>query len=117
MNRVPFVQLFSYGTLQDEAVQLATFGRKLKGVADVLSGYRQTKIPITDQPELSGDDYYFNAQPTGLSTDSVAGTRFEVTQQELEQADVYEATANYKRITVILNSGTTAWVYVSVTEL
>ena len=116
MNRDHLVQLFSYGTLQDEAVQLATFGRKLKGVADNLTGYRQTKIPITDQPVITGDDYYFNVEPTGLGTDTVVGTRFEVTEQELEQADVYEATANYKRITVILRSGATAWVYVSATE-
>jgi gamma-glutamylcyclotransferase (GGCT)/AIG2-like uncharacterized protein YtfP len=113
MSPNQLVQLFSYGTLQDEVVQLATFGRRLKGVADNLSGYRQTKIPITDQPEITADDYYFNVQPTGLSTDTVAGTRFEVTEQELEQADVYEATANYKRITVNLSSGATAWVYVS----
>jgi gamma-glutamylcyclotransferase (GGCT)/AIG2-like uncharacterized protein YtfP len=82
-------------------------------VADNLSGYRQTKIPITDKPEITGDDYYFNVHPTGLSTDTVAGTRFEVTERELEQADVYEASANYKRITVTLSSGATAWVYVS----
>jgi hypothetical protein len=32
--------VFSYGTLQLEAVQLATFGRKLVGTADVLRGSR-----------------------------------------------------------------------------
>jgi len=31
--------LFSYGTLQDEPVQRATFGRKLEGSADGLSGF------------------------------------------------------------------------------
>ena len=33
--------LFSYGTLQLEAVQLATFGRKLAGTADGLPGFEQ----------------------------------------------------------------------------
>lgn len=32
-------KLFSYGTLQQETVQLSTFGRKLQGTADVLIGY------------------------------------------------------------------------------
>ena len=32
--------LFSYGTLQIEAVQLSTFGRKLVGTADELPGSR-----------------------------------------------------------------------------
>jgi hypothetical protein len=32
--------LFSYGTLQDEAVQLATFGRRLSGEPEVLEGFR-----------------------------------------------------------------------------
>ena len=29
-----FEKLFSYGTLQQEGVQLATFGRKLEGMGD-----------------------------------------------------------------------------------
>jgi hypothetical protein len=33
-------KLFSYGTLQYEAVQLDTFGRTLLGQKDVLLGYR-----------------------------------------------------------------------------
>ena len=108
-----FVQLFSYGTLQDEAVQLSTFGRKLKGVSDGLQGFRRTRIPIKDQLVATDDQYYFNVEPTGSDTDTVVGTRFEVTEQELIHADEYEATADYKRITVNLSSGMTAWVYVS----
>ena len=106
------IELFSYGTLQDEAVQVATFGRKLKGVPDNLNGYRRTKIPVKDQ-QFDGDQYYFNAEPTGHNSDTISGIRFEVTEQELEQADEYEASASYKRILVNLSSGSTAWVYVS----
>lgn len=32
--------LFSYGTLQQKAVQLATFGRELSGTKEVLVGYQ-----------------------------------------------------------------------------
>jgi len=111
MNESNFVHLFSYGTLQDEAVQVSTFGRKLKGVPDKLVGYRQTKVPIKDQPSVTG--YYLNVEPSEQENDVVTGTRFEVTEPELLQADEYEATADYQRITVNLSSGTIAWVYVS----
>ena len=112
MNDNQFVELFSYGTLQDEAVQLSTFGRKLEGVPDELRGFRQSKIPIRDQPGVREEDYYFNAEPTGQDSDIIKGTRFKLTEHELEEADVYEAPAHYKRITVILKSGITAWIYV-----
>ena len=46
---MPF--LFSYGTLQQEDVQLATFGRRLAGAADALVGYRQSMVEI-DDPEV-----------------------------------------------------------------
>jgi gamma-glutamylcyclotransferase (GGCT)/AIG2-like uncharacterized protein YtfP len=107
--------LFSYGTLQSEAVQLATFGRKLVGVPDTLLGYRQTMLEIKDPGGLtSGEKYYLNAEFTGRDSDFVVGTMFKVTRKELEQADIYEADADYKRFSVQLKSGTRAWVYVSV---
>jgi len=40
--------LFSYGTLQYESVQLSTFGRKLTGIKDTLIGYRLEMVEITD---------------------------------------------------------------------
>lgn len=104
-------QLFSYGTLQAEAVQLATFGRKLLGEPDALIGYRQARIEI--QAAAAEADYYQNAQFTGDESDCVEGTRFLVSREELEQADVYERTADYGRISVRLRSGHSAWVYVS----
>jgi hypothetical protein len=50
-------KLFSYSTLQQEAVQLATFGRKLQGSPDALSGFTLTMVEITDQHviETSGE--------------------------------------------------------------
>ena len=94
--------LFSYGTLQDHEVQVSTFGRTLIGERDALPEYRQ----ITFGP-------YMNVQFTGHQSDSVEGTRFEVTRAELEEADIYEATADYKRIQVQLKSGRFAWVYLN----
>ena len=41
-------QLFTYGTLQLEEVQLETFGRRLEGRPDDLIGYRLVKITIED---------------------------------------------------------------------
>ena len=77
-----FESLFSYGTLQDEEVQLSTFGRTLVGERDALSAYTQR----TFGP-------YLNIEFTGETADSVEGTRFKVTSAELEEADIYEATA------------------------
>jgi PhnB protein len=110
--------LFSYGTLQKEAVQLATFGRKLLGEPDTLVGYRQTMIDIQDPSIVatSGAKYYLNAQFTGRDSDFVVGTMFKVTRKELEQADIYEDAADYKRVSIQLKSGTRAWVYCASTQ-
>jgi gamma-glutamylcyclotransferase (GGCT)/AIG2-like uncharacterized protein YtfP len=112
-------QLFSYGTLQDEAVQLATFGRRLSGEPDSLPGYRLTRLPIQN-PNLvagEGEKYHLNVEFTGRDSNDVTGTVFRVTTQELERADIYELAADYKRISVHLKSGTQAWVYAGTPSL
>jgi gamma-glutamylcyclotransferase (GGCT)/AIG2-like uncharacterized protein YtfP len=101
----PIVLLFSYGTLQDKSVQIANFGRELTGRADALPGYARRLI-------LSGESSYANAELTSNSQDSVSGTVFEITEQELAAADHYEEDADYGRISVTLKSGDQAWVYV-----
>jgi hypothetical protein len=40
--------LFSYGTLQQEDVQLATFGRRLAGTRDELLGFEPATVKIDD---------------------------------------------------------------------
>jgi hypothetical protein len=40
--------LFSYGTLQQEDVQLSTFGRRLVGQKDELVGFEQSLVRIDD---------------------------------------------------------------------
>jgi len=104
--------LFSYGTLQQDSVQMASFGRLLKGRADTLPGYRQTLIAITD-PEVvrtSGKAYHPIVAP-GDAGDCVPGTVFEITAEELAAADRYEV-SDYKRVAARLASGVTAWVYI-----
>lgn len=108
-------RLFAYGTLQQEAVQLATFGRMLKGKPDALVGYRLTTIPIEDQDFVagSGAPHHRNLQFTGNASDLVEGTVFTVHKKELHQADAYEPN-DYKRVVVQLRSGIDAWVYLNV---
>ena len=98
-------KLFSYGTLQIEAVQLATFGRRLQGQPDTLVGYRLTTI-------RSGSADHRNLQFTGKASDYVEGMVFDVTRKELEQADAYEPDG-YERVSVKLKSGQDAWVYLN----
>jgi gamma-glutamylcyclotransferase (GGCT)/AIG2-like uncharacterized protein YtfP len=109
--------LFSYGTLQTEAVQLATFGRRLEGKPDTLVGYSLTMIRIEDQNFVaaSGAAYHRNIQFTGIASDLVEGSVFTVTRKELEQADAYEP-ADYKRVLAQLKSGMNTWVYVNVPQ-
>lgn len=107
--------LFTYGTLQLEDVQLATFGRRLEGHADALPGYSLKTIVIEDEEFVvkSGTRIHRNLQFTGDPSDFVEGTIYSVTQQELEQADLYEPDG-YERVLVQLRSGAKAWVYLNV---
>jgi hypothetical protein len=105
--------LFSYGTLQQPNVQLATFGRELSGTSDSLVGYEQSLVAIDDADVVrtSGKTHHPIVKYTGNAAARVSGTAFEITVQELEQADRYEVSA-YKRVAAPLLSGRTAWVYV-----
>ena len=105
--------LFSYGTLQREDVQLDTFGRKLESTPDALPGYKLATIRITDEDFVikSGTADHRNLQFTGNSSDAVEGVVLKVTQKELEQADDYEP-EGYRRVRAQLRSGGKAWVFV-----
>ena len=105
--------LFSYGTLQLEAVQLATFGRQLAGSPDVLEGFELVPLKIEDAAVIavSGKDRHTMAKFTGRASDVIPGTVLALTRDELENADGYEVSA-VKRVAVDLQSGTRAWAYV-----
>lgn len=112
-------KLFSYGTLQYEAVQLANFGRKLVGCSDRLTGFELSMVKITDADAIatSGKAFHPIISYTGNPTNCVDGMVYDISEEELRRADSYEV-SDYKRIKVKLASGISAWVYVStVTEL
>lgn len=93
--------IFSYGTLQREDVQMATFGRRLHGQRDELPGF-----------ELTIADPHANVTSNRRSDSRVNGMVFEITDAELAAADKYEQLAAYKRIAATLASGKQIWVYV-----
>ena len=104
--------LFSYGTLQQEAVQLSTFGRPLQGEQDELIGFEQSLFKIED-PEFvatSGKSHHAIVKFNGRNESRVPGMVFEMTETELAQADAYEP-AGYTRVSTRLASGKEAWVY------
>jgi Gamma-glutamyl cyclotransferase, AIG2-like len=105
--------LFSYGTLQLEAVQLATFGRQMAGTIDALGGFELVLLKIEDQTvvAISGTADHTMAKFTGRASDVVSGTVFAVTPDEIQNADTYEVAA-VKRVAVVLQSGVRAWAYV-----
>ena len=97
--------LFSYGTLQEERVQLSTFGRRLDGAHDELPGFDRVLLKL-QKPDVT----VLNVVPR--DTSRAIGAAFEVSDEELRLADIYEAPFGYKRIPVQLASGREAWVYV-----
>ena len=104
--------LFSYGTLQKDEVQLELFGRLLAGTKDILKGYKTSSIEIRDESFLSKGEqkYQLTAIISDDKTDTIEGTVFEITRDELLIADEYEP-EEYERVKVQLESGKQAWVY------
>ena len=103
--------LFSYGTLRQEDVQLATFGRRLPGRPDALVGYALKIIQIQDGSFAAKNGAHQRTlQFTGSASDVVEGVALALTRQQLEQADEYEPD-DYERVQVQLRSGLDAWVY------
>ncbi|HEV3429678.1 MAG TPA: gamma-glutamylcyclotransferase family protein [Paraburkholderia sp.] len=106
-------RLFSYGTLQLEQVQIATFGRKLDAQSDDMPGFSLTMLKIEDPQVVatSGKTHHPVVAWTGNPADRVSGAVFAITPEELAQADEYEVAA-YRRDLVTLASGMKAWAYV-----
>jgi gamma-glutamylcyclotransferase (GGCT)/AIG2-like uncharacterized protein YtfP len=108
------IPLFCYGTLRQENVQLATFGRRLEGRPDALAGFALSPMAITDPHVVatSGSAVHTIARASGNPRDRIAGVAFTLTPAEIEAADRYEA-GPIERIRVRLESGIEAWVYVA----
>jgi len=105
--------IFSYGTLQNEKVQQALFGRMVPLQADNLMGYKSIAIEITDSAFLSKGEspYQHTLVKSGNPNDIIQGSVLEITNEELLITDSYEP-GNYKRIKIMLQSGKEAWIYV-----
>ena len=109
---MPF--LFSYGSLQNETIQVSTFGRRLNGQRDTLLGYEVSYVKI-ESPQVAatlGRTHHANAAFTGHEGACISGTVFEISDAELARADAYEATDSYRGVSVVLASGREAWMYV-----
>ena len=104
--------LFSYGTLQKEQVQIETFGRILTGHQDVLVGYELKMVEITDDEVLrkSKERFHPIIEYSGNGYDKVQGVLFEVTEQEIINADEYEVD-DYKRVEVTFQSSKKGFLY------
>lgn len=98
--------LFTYGTLQQEDIQLTVFSRTLSGFSDTLSGYK-----LSDEKVVG---IYPVMQNSDVPTDFVNGRVYMCSNKEILDVDKYEGPA-YKRIKVTLNSGKSAWAYISST--
>jgi len=108
--------LFSYGTLQQDDIQLATYGRRLDGHRDALVGFQAALVKIGD-PDLVarlGKTHHHNVTPSDDPGSRVFGMVFEITDAELTRTDDYEAEFDYERVVASLASGGQAWVYVHV---
>jgi gamma-glutamylcyclotransferase (GGCT)/AIG2-like uncharacterized protein YtfP len=95
--------LFSYGTLQQEHVQQSVFGRRVDTRPEELVGYVREAVTIGGAQEA-------NIRYTGSGR--VPGVVLDISDAELLRSDDYELPYGYKRISVRLASGTTAWAYV-----
>ena len=104
--------LFSYGTLQQNNVQLENFGRILEGSKDVLPRYVVKELEITDEKVLSISNERFHPILffTNNEKDEVKGTVYKITSTELLKADDYEVD-DYERREAILKSGIKSWLY------
>ncbi|MEX2284427.1 MAG: gamma-glutamylcyclotransferase family protein [Gemmatimonadota bacterium] len=106
--------LFAYGTLQQEDVQLSTFGRRLGGQRDELIGVEPSLVKIED-PQVAADlgkTHHSNLRFNGNEDSRVPGMVFEITDAELASVDSYEEVFGYRRVAALLASGGEAWVYV-----
>ncbi len=103
-------KLFAYGTLNDTEIQQNIFGRVLKGTSDTLVGYVINEIKIEEE---FGVETYPIITQTDSALDSINGKLYEITDLDLQQADLYEG-KHYKRIEVELESKDKAWTYTAI---
>ena len=105
-------RLFSYGTLQLEAVQRALFGRALEGAADTLGGFAITTIETRDPAAVATSGVVTHlALVAQADAPPIEGMLYALSSAELAAADEYEG-ADYRRVAATFGSGASGWVYV-----
>lgn len=105
-------RLFTYGTLQLPRVQETLFGRLVPMTPDALTGYRREEIAVGRDEVI--DTSETKVHPILVPDESAApiqGMVLELSTEELAAADRYEE-PEYRRVTVRLESGLAADVYV-----
>jgi gamma-glutamylcyclotransferase (GGCT)/AIG2-like uncharacterized protein YtfP len=98
-------RVFSYGSLQRDDIQQATFGRRLTGLAAEIVGFELVYLH-------RGGQQLANVVRSRMPGCRVQGTVFVITAAQLAIADEYERADNYARIEAPLATGGEAWVYV-----
>ncbi len=87
----------------------------MHGTKDSLEGYTISTIEIKDESFLAKGEDKFQQTLVAMNNnhDTIEGTVFEISGEELQQTDRYEPD-NYQRIKIVLRSGKEAWIYVAV---
>jgi len=101
-------KLFSYGTLRSKQIQMQLFNKVLNGTKDQLLGHKLKSLQIEEEFGMAD---YVVAVPTEDASDPIHGVAFNISASDLAKVDIFESNA-YKRVQVILKSGTAAWVYI-----
>ncbi len=107
--------IFSYGSLQEEPVQLSIYGRVLRGESDELIDCVRTliEVPKSHKSAATGLTHYATVTFVPGYGNRVPGTVLELTDAELFATDGYERDSEYERVLAVLASGRSVWVYVS----
>ncbi len=101
--------LFVYGTLQQEKIQIDIFGKRVPGKKDILPGYEKYTIRI---PENAGGSSYPAIKPSLKNESKVKGIVLPIQEKDLILTDRYEGNS-YFRKKLKLESGISAWTYIA----
>ncbi|OXG08442.1 gamma-glutamylcyclotransferase (GGCT)/AIG2-like uncharacterized protein YtfP [Flavobacterium araucananum] len=101
-------QFFSYGTLRSKEIQMRVLNKILTGTPDHLISYKLKDLKIEE--EFGMADYHV-AIASENPADSIKGTVFKISNDDLAKIDLFESNA-YKRVQVTLKSGIVAWIYI-----
>ncbi|MET9689507.1 GDSL-type esterase/lipase family protein [Streptomyces sp. NPDC006514] len=108
--------LFSFGTLMDERVQTALFGRAVPTSPASLAGYTTRPLKITDPAVIAASGLDVHLILERRLGASVEGAVLHLTDRELAAADAYEVD-DYTRRRVVLSSGESTWAYLDAKPL